>query len=63
MRLRAAGAVFLAFAMVAAAIGIIASRALIPGFARLTGDGAPTAAIGATTMGASTLHALLSRDD
>jgi len=38
MRLSAAGAMFIGFAMVATAIGVIASHALAPGLARLAGD-------------------------
>ena len=56
MRLNAAGAVFVATAMVAAAIGIIASRALVPGFTRLTSEDAPS-----PTIGAMTAHVPLSR--
>ena len=63
MRLNAAGAVFVAFAMVAAAIGIVASRALVPGFTRLTSDEAPTTSVGATTVGATATHAPLLRRD
>ena len=44
MRLSATGAVTIAFAMVATAIGVIASHALAPGFARLTGDATLAAA-------------------
>jgi len=54
MRLNAAGAVFVAGMMVAAATLIIASHALEPGFTRLTSDGAR-----ATTSGvAATLAPL-----
>lgn len=62
MRLNAAGAVFVAFAMVAVAIGIIASHALQPGFARLTGD-EPQTTIGATTIGVIAAHIPLLRGD
>lgn len=58
MRLSSAGAVFVAGAMVAAAIGVIASRALVPGFARLTSDHAQ-----ATTVGMSSAEPPLSRRD
>jgi len=58
MRLNAAAAVFVAFAMVAAAIGIIASHAPVPGFTRLTSDGTR-----ATTDGATATHAPLFRGD
>jgi Na+/H+-dicarboxylate symporter len=58
MRLNAAAAVFVAFAMMAAAIGIIASHALVPGFTRLTSDGTR-----ATTDGATATHAPLFRGD
>jgi hypothetical protein len=58
MRLGSAGAVFFAFAMVAAAIGVIASRALVPGIARLTSDHAQT-----TTVGIGSMHLPLSHDD
>jgi hypothetical protein len=58
MRLDAAGAVFVAFALVAAAIGIIASHALVPGFTRLTSDETPS-----TTAGATATHAPLLRRD
>ena len=58
MRMSAAGAVFVAFVMVAAAIGIIASHVLLPGFARLTGDETR-----ATTTGAITPHIPLLRGD
>jgi len=44
MRLSAAGAVFIAVAMVATAIGVIASNTLAPGFARLAGDGTSSSA-------------------
>jgi hypothetical protein len=60
MRLNAAAAVFVAFAMVAAAIGIIASRALVPGFARLTSD-APATTIGATSIGGTATQTPLLR--
>ena len=58
MRMGAAGAVFVASAMVAAAIGIIASHALMPGFARLTSDDEH-----ATTLGVITTHVPLLRGD
>jgi Na+/H+-dicarboxylate symporter len=58
MRLNAAGAVFVACAMVAAAIGIIASRALLPGFTRMTSDETLS-----TTAGAVATHAPLLRHD
>lgn len=58
MRLNAAGAVFVAFALVATAIGIIASHALVPGFARLTGDETHT-----TTIGVAATHGALLRGD
>jgi hypothetical protein len=58
MRLSSAGAVFIAFAMVAAAIGVIASHALVPGFARLTTDQVQT-----TTAGVTAAHLLLLRGD
>lgn len=57
MRLSAAGAVFVAFIMVAAAAGIIASHVLLPGFARLTGDETRT------TAGAIAPHFPLLRGD
>jgi hypothetical protein len=56
MRLSSAGAVFVAFTMVAAAIGVVASRSLVPGFARLTNDEAQ-----ATTFGVITAHLPLLR--
>jgi hypothetical protein len=49
---------FVASAMVAAAIGIIASHALMPGFARLTSDDAH-----ATILGVITTHVPLLRGD
>ncbi len=58
MRLSSAGAVCVAFVMVAAAIGVIASRSLVPGFARLTSDQAQT-----TTVGAIAAHLPLLRGD
>lgn len=63
MRLNAAGAVFLACTMVAAAISIVASHALQPGFARLTGDESQATTIGATTLGAIAAHLPLLRGD
>jgi hypothetical protein len=44
--------------MVAAAIGVIASRSLVPGFARLTSGDAQ-----ATTLGAIATHVPLLRGD
>ena len=58
MRLSSAGAVFFASAMVATAIGVIASRSLVPGFARLTSD-----QIQITTVGAIAAHLPLLRGD
>jgi hypothetical protein len=58
MRLSSAGAAFVACAMVAAAIGVIASRALVPGFARLTSERAQ-----ATIVGMDSVHLPLSRGD
>jgi hypothetical protein len=56
MRLNAAGAVFVAFAMVAAAIGVIASRALVPGFSRMTSNETQAPTIGATAPHAPLLR-------
>jgi hypothetical protein len=50
--------VFVAFTMVAAAIGVIASHALVPAFARLTSDEAQAA-----TFGVITAHLPLLRGD
>jgi hypothetical protein len=50
--------VFVASAMVAAAVGVIASRSLMPGFARLTSD-----QVQATTVGAIAAHLPLLRGD
>jgi len=55
MRLSAAGALFIAFAMVGAAIGIVASHALFPGFVRLSDQAQ------ATTVGSTTTQLPLSR--
>lgn len=61
MRLGAAGAVFVASAMVAAAAGVIASHALVPGFTRLTSGDVQAAT--ATTLGAIATHLPLLRGD
>jgi hypothetical protein len=58
MRLGSAGAAVVTGAMVAAAIGVIASHALIPGFARLTSDQVQT-----TSLGVATSHLPLLRGD
>jgi hypothetical protein len=58
MRLSSAGAVCVAFTIVAAAIGVIASRALVPGFARLTSEQPQP-----TIVGMGSVHLPLSRGD
>ncbi|HEX3970545.1 MAG TPA: hypothetical protein VHX19_04440 [Stellaceae bacterium] len=58
MRVSSAGAVFVAFTLVAAAIGVIASRALVPGFARLTSERPQT-----TIVGMGSVHLPLARGD
>jgi hypothetical protein len=58
MRLNAAGAVFFAGIMVAAATLVIASHALVPGFTRLTSDERP-----ATSTGVALPHLPLLRGD
>ena len=62
MRLSAVGAIFFASMMVAAAIGVIASHALVPGFARLTRDALSDQAQ-TTTLGVIATHVPLLRGD
>ena len=58
MQLRSTGALVLACTLVAAAIGVIASHALVPGIARLTNNQPQS-----TTLGVISAHLPLLRGD